>query len=192
VHFPVVFLLAAFGLDILHLFHASLPDIVASSSLLPPANELPRLAYLSLSAGLLTALPAALSGMMQAAKVVARTGGPFDATGKMLPRVYAIVVHALMADTVVLTSAWVWWRRHTVLAEHEASLAAQLGLGIHLDSAQGNTCGGAAAEKYAAEPWIIGVEAVLASMLLLTADAGGSLTYQHGVGLSIFGTKKNQ
>jgi uncharacterized membrane protein len=196
VHFPIALLLVAFGLDALHLFHSSLPAAIATSPLLPPAHELPRLAYLALSAGVLAAIPAALLGIIQANKVVARAGGIFDASGKVFPKVRAIGLHAIMADTVIVTSAWVWWRRHAALAEREDSLAAKLGLDFYPehDGAAAATCGGAADERYAAEPWVVGVEAVLAAILTLAADMGGSLTYQYGVGISVrsSGAKKAQ
>jgi uncharacterized membrane protein len=186
VHFPIVLLLIAFGLDTLHLFHDTLPEAVLKLGLLPPAEELPRLAYLALSAGVLSSIPAALSGIAQANKVLARLGGVFDASGKVHPKMRAIGLHAIMADTVILTSGWVWWQRRAALAEHARgdSLAERLGLDVaHHDDGRG-ACGGAEAAKYATEPWIVGLEAVLAAMLVLAADAGGSLTYQYGVGMA--------
>jgi uncharacterized membrane protein len=182
VHFPVALLLVAFGLDAIHFVYPSLPAAVTSSSLLPPPEDIPRLAYLALSAGVLSAIPAALSGILEANKVVAK-GGIFESNGGVRPKVKAVGAHAALCDTVILAAAWVWWKRHAAIGERqEGEGALKFMLNMDDDTAR---CSGALKEAaYAAEPWIVGVEGALGAMLILAADLGGALTYQWGVGLS--------
>jgi uncharacterized membrane protein len=130
----------------------------------PPSTELTRISYYALSAGLLTALPAVVSGILQAGSVMQKQGDMYEADKKTLkPKVKTLFTHAALNDVVLLASAGYWWLRRR--------------------------SGG---ETFQPEPWMLGLSVVLGSTLLFTASLGGTLVYNYGTGLSTARTKKEQ
>ncbi|GAM86837.1 hypothetical protein ANO11243_048570 [Dothideomycetidae sp. 11243] len=104
-HWPFAFLTVSFFLDALQPIHDSLPASVLS--ILPPAVELHRISFYALSAGLLTAVPAVLSGGAQAVQIF-QTTGVWEKGGGLKPKVKAVLFHAITMDIILAAAAWVW------------------------------------------------------------------------------------
>ncbi|KAF1988827.1 hypothetical protein K402DRAFT_461748 [Aulographum hederae CBS 113979] len=167
VHFPLAFLTLSYGLDIYHAIAPNLPSSL--TNLLPSATELTRGSYYLLSLGLLSSIPAVMSGGQQAFMMISKQGLYDTSTsGKKVikPKVQTTIAHALANDVVLAISAYSWWVRRQNAA---ASMAGKVGIPT-----------GAAA--YAPETWMVGVSAVLAVGLVFAANLGGTLVYNYGVG----------
>ncbi|KAF2158167.1 hypothetical protein K461DRAFT_310114 [Myriangium duriaei CBS 260.36] len=108
VHWPIAFLTLAYALDFLAPLHSSLPANI--QLYLPPPVELARISYYALSLGLLTSLPAILTGAANATKAVERQG-LYDERGAIRGKFKSVAVHAVLNDLVIAGSAWVWFGR---------------------------------------------------------------------------------
>jgi len=154
VHFPIAFLFTSYAIDAIQPILPNLPSAI--TSFLPPAVELTRLSYYALSAGLLTSIPAVISGGVQAVKMIQKQG-LYETDGKSIkPKVKTTITHASLNDIVLLASAYSWYVRR-----QSTSLT------------------------YAPENWMVGLSVLLLSGLVYSAALGGALTYNYGMGVSI-------
>jgi len=169
VHFPIAFLTLAWGLDILYGLTTTVvkPDFLVSRFAHPTTLlDITRLSYFLLCAGLIATVPTIMSGNIQLVGMIKKNGGPWakDVDGKqlnyMVPKIKATITHALLNDVVFLINLYSWWIRRG--AENIGSVPNGTNMII---------------------------SAALLPSLLAAAKIGGSLTYNHGVGLQM-GRKK--
>ncbi|EXJ68809.1 uncharacterized protein A1O5_07740 [Cladophialophora psammophila CBS 110553] len=172
VHFPIAFNVLAWGLDILYALTAVYvkPDFLTTrfgshSTLV----DITRLSYFLLCAGLITTVPAIMSGNIQLVGMIKKNGGPWekDAQGKqkntMVPRIKACITHAIINDLVFAVNLYSWYLRK------DKEGAVNLG-------------------KTPTQTNII-ISAILLPALMASAKIGGTLVFNHGVGLNL-GRKK--
>ncbi|CAJ2511142.1 Uu.00g067670.m01.CDS01 [Anthostomella pinea] len=162
VHWPLAFLTAAYGLDTLHTMYSYVPSAI--TSYFPASAEMPRIAYYALSAGLLTSIPSVVTGIANAAQMV-QSQGMYEADGKTLkPKMKVIIAHALSNDVIIALSGYIWYLRNQ---------SSSLNL------------------TYAPQSWMVGVEAVMGLALLYSANLGGTLVYNYGMGLRMGSKNKS-
>lgn len=107
-----------------------------------------------------------MSGNVQLIGMIKKNGGPWakDAEGKqtntMVPKIKATISHALLNDLIFAVGIYQWYQRRGV--ENIGNVPSETGMIV---------------------------SAVLLPMLMFAAAIGGSLTYNHGIGLSL-GRKK--
>jgi uncharacterized membrane protein len=149
---------------------------------LPPANDLSRGAYYLLSLGLITSIPAVMSGGQQAVQMFAKQG-MYEADGKTLKqKSKAVIAHAITNDLVLAVTTYLWYSRRQQAAD---TLAGKLGVGS-LATAEA---------AYAPQMWHVIAEVVAMGVLFFAASIGGALTYNYGVGFAPAGKaggKKSQ
>lgn len=102
-HFPIAFLILAYSLDILTFL--SVPSL---SPYLPTATDSTRASNSLLLLGLVSALPALLTGGSQAFLMISKSG-IYDESGAVRAKVKAVVTHALLSDVVLAATAYIWW-----------------------------------------------------------------------------------
>jgi uncharacterized membrane protein len=147
----------------------SLPNAITSA--LPPSNDLSRAAYYILSLGLITSIPAVMSGGQQAVQMFAKQG-MYEADGKTLKqKSKAVIAHAVTNDLVLAATTYVWWTRRQ---QANATLAGKLGVGS-LATAEA---------AYAPQMWQVVAEVIAMGVLFFAASIGGALTYNYGVGFA--------
>ncbi|EXJ92888.1 hypothetical protein A1O3_01442 [Capronia epimyces CBS 606.96] len=169
VHFPIAFNTLSWGLDIVYALTTLWikPEFLTTrfgeaSTLV----DLTRLSYFLLCAGLVTTVPAIMSGNVQLVGMIKKNGGPWekDSQGKakstMVPRIKATITHALVNDVVFAANLYSWYIR-----KNNGTVA-----------------------KVPSETNLV-LSAVLLPLLLASAKIGGSLVFNHGVGLNL-GRKK--
>jgi len=168
VHFPIAFNTLAWGLDILYALTTTYgkPDFLTSrfgnaTTLL----DITRLGYFMLCAGLITTIPAIMSGNKQLVGMISKNGGPWekDTEGKqkntMVPRIKVAITHALVNDVIFLVNLYSWYcRRSTEKSVNIGNVPSQMNMIISM---------------------------CLLPMLFGTAKAGGTLVFNHGVGLNL-------
>lgn len=168
VHFPIAFNLLAWGLDILYALTTTYwkPGFLTSrfsdaSTLL----DITRLGYFMLCAGLITTVPAILSGNKQLIGLISKNGGPWekDAQGKqkntMVPRIKVAITHALVNDVIFLVNLYSWYcRRSTEKSPNPGNVPSHMNMIISM---------------------------ALVAPLLGALKAGGTLVFNHGVGLKL-------
>ncbi|OAP60223.1 hypothetical protein AYL99_05225 [Fonsecaea erecta] len=172
VHFPIAFNILAWGLDILYALTTVYvkPDFLTSrfgsaSTLL----DITRLSYFLLCAGLITTVPAIMSGNIQLVGMIKKNGGPWekDAQGKqkstMVPRIKACITHAVINDLVFVVNLYSWYLRK----DKEGA--------INLGKTPTQTN--------------LMISMALLPALIASAKIGGTLVFNHGVGLNL-GRKK--
>jgi uncharacterized membrane protein len=172
VHFPIAFNTLAWALDILYALTtlwvkpAFLTSRFGSASTL---LDITRLSYFLLCAGLVTTIPAIMSGNKQLIGMISKNGGPWekDAQGKakstMVPRIKAGITHAAINDLVFIANLYSWYiRKDKESALNPGKTPNQTNLIISM---------------------------VLLPFLLMSAKIGGTLVFNHGVGLNL-GRKK--
>jgi uncharacterized membrane protein len=131
--------------------------------LLPSNAELVCISYYALSAALLTAVPAAVTGILQAGAVMNKTGDIYLEDKKTLkPKVKTLFTHAALSDTVILISTYYWWTRRKA--------------------------GGA---SYEPETWMMLLSFLLSVVLLFAASFGATLVYRHGAGMAVGKERKH-
>ncbi|KAF2168567.1 hypothetical protein M409DRAFT_21317 [Zasmidium cellare ATCC 36951] len=165
VHFPISFLFLGFALDILNHVRTSLPSTLSNNLL--SAAEMSKASYYLLSIGLISSIPAVVTGGREAVVMIAKQG-MWDSDGKtttMKPKVKATIAHALMNDVVIAVSTYVWYSRR---AAANNSLAGKVG----------------AASAYTPATWMVIAEVVVTVLMMMAANVGGVLTYNFGVGFS--------
>ncbi|KAL6244320.1 hypothetical protein RBB50_008562 [Rhinocladiella similis] len=172
IHFPIAFNTLAWGLDILYALTTVYirPEFLTSrfgsaAALL----DITRLSYFLLCAGLITTVPAIMSGNKQLIGMISKNGGPWekDAQGKqkstMVPRIKAGITHAVVNDIVFVANLYSWYlRKDKEAAPNPGKIPTQTNMLI---------------------------SAVLLPLLMIGAKIGGTLVYNHGVGLHL-GRKK--
>lgn len=171
-HFPIAFLSLAYGLDILHTVKGNLPSSV--TTYIPADFDLTRASYYLLGLGLITAVPAVVTGGQQAVKLFSRQG-MYEADGKTLKvKTKATIAHAVVNDVALAASAYVWYAKHQAANN---TLVGKLGV-----TPEGT---------YAPALWMVALQVVTFGILLFGASIGGALTYQYGVGFSAVGTSSS-
>ncbi|KAI1618698.1 hypothetical protein EDD36DRAFT_492101 [Exophiala viscosa] len=172
VHFPIAFNILAWSLDILYALTsvwvrpAFLTTRFGSTSTL---LDISRLSYFLLCAGLISTVPAIMSGNIQLVGMIKKNGGPWekDATGKakdtMVPRIKATITHAIINDIVFVVGLYSWYlRKDKTAAPNPGKIPTNTNLILSM---------------------------VLIPLLFSSAKIGGVLVYNHGVGLNL-GRKK--
>ena len=176
VHFPIAFLALSFGLDALYAALPRLPKTWASS--VPPSTDLTRASYYLMSLGLITAIPAVMSGGVQAVAMFNKQG-MYESNGKTLKtKVKATIAHGILNDVVLAVAGYIWYTRRTAAQ----TVLGKLGVGS-LSTAQAS---------YAPDAWMVGTEVAILGLMFYAASVGGALTYNFGVGMSIGSGKKTQ
>ncbi|EPS45797.1 hypothetical protein H072_123 [Dactylellina haptotyla CBS 200.50] len=163
VHFPIAFLTATHAIDILHYLTAvlNLPILTTYlSPLLPPLLRSSRLLH---TLGLATAVPAVLSGIVQASDQAAKPGNLYESDGKTIKRKFFVMAtHAALNDLLIIASAVSWWGR------------------FKTDGFFGET--GAQGVPGGKDYVISGL---VVPVLFYTASLGGDLVYRYGMGFSV-------
>lgn len=173
VHFPIAFNFLAWGLDILYFLTTTYwqPEFLTSRFNYPTTLlDITRFSYFLLCAGLITTVPAIMSGNKQLVGMISKNGGPWekDAAGKqknnMVPRIKVAITHAIMNDLIFVVNIYSWWCRRGTEATgwNEGKTPSFLNFGV--------AC-------------------ALLPALIMSSKAGASLVFNHGVGLSL-GRKK--
>lgn len=177
-HFPISFLSLSFALDIIHQISDRLPQNISKN--LPISTDMTRLSYFLLCAGLITAVPALVTGVREAIVLISKQGMR-EADGKMRPKVQALIAHAVFNDAVIGIATYIWWQKR---ANATNSIAGKLGVG--------SVATGAAA--YRPETWMVLAEVPILLVLFMAANIGGVLAYNFGIGFSAGGAagKKKQ
>lgn len=118
-----------------------------------------------LCAGLICTVPAILSGNKQLVGMISKNGGPWekDSDGKqkntMVPRIKVAITHALVNDAVFLVNLYSWYcRRSTEKRVNPGNVPSEMNMIISM---------------------------VLLPVLMAAAKAGGTLVFNHGVGLKL-------
>lgn len=178
VHFPIAFLALSFGLDILHQLQITnrLPSSISKG--LPLSPDMTRMSYFLLSAGLITAIPAIVTGGREAIVLLSKQGMK-DTDGTVRPKVKAMFAHAIFNDVVIAVSTYIWYQKRANAAH---SVAGKVGIPV-----------GAAA--YQPENWMVYTEAPIMLLMFMAANIGGVLAYNFGIGFSAgggSGAKKTQ
>lgn len=164
-HFPIAFLGLSYALDISYKYFPAIFRRVPIFSQLP-VSSVPTTSYFLLSLGLLTALPAVLTGGAELMNMVARQdlGGKLSKSGDKLgvlknmhPKLKVAFAHAALMDVAILGSAYNWWARGSVTGYTPSETDAMAG-------------------------------AVFLVAVFGSAALGGMLVYEHGVG--VVGTKR--
>jgi uncharacterized membrane protein len=171
VHFPIAFLTTSYALDLLHLVRPYLPISLLSTHL-PTTTESSRIAYWTLTLGLLTSLPSAASGFAQAAKMVSSQGLYDSATGKLKQKSKVLIAHAAINDLVIAVSGYVWWQKRATAASM-------------VDFVKQGVNNPLTTVMYEPQTWMVGASVVLGVLLVFAANLGGSLVYDYGLGLSL-------
>ena len=111
VHFPIAFLSLAWGLDILYALATKLQLAPLVKSVGPSLPDISRGAHYLQALGLITAVPAVLSGGQQLMKMKSNNQA-FEADGKtMRPKFQTALTHAALNDVALLTGAYSWYMR---------------------------------------------------------------------------------
>ncbi|KAF7503739.1 hypothetical protein GJ744_003322 [Endocarpon pusillum] len=161
VHFPIAFLTTSWALDLLY---SAVTNVLPKSnflakSLSPHLPTLTVISHYSLALGILSGVVSIVTGGAQLSKMISN-GGIYEADGKtMRPKVKTAFVHAGMNDVAILTAAFSWWvRRGNVDVLTGAVVPTSTNVLI---------------------------SALSLPSLLYSADLGGKLVYNYGVGLSM-------
>lgn len=134
-----------------------------------------------LSLGLITSIPAVMSGGQQAVQLFSKQG-MYEADGKTLKlKSKAVIAHAVTNDLVLAVTTYLWYSRRQQAAN---TLAGKLGV-ESLATAEA---------AYAPQMWQVIAEVLALGVLLFAASIGGALTYNYGVGFAPAGKagKKSQ
>lgn len=169
VHFPITFLSVGYVLDAIHGFAAtSFAPKALTTLVLDHQSDLSRLAYLAHVLGILTALPAVVTGASElfgmwsnqglVEEVRAGSDGRVVATG-LNQKLRITLTHAGLNDVAVAVSTYAWWTRRNV---------------------QNNMPTG----------FSLFLSALTLPGLFYSAYLGGSLVYEHGVGVMRQGSGK--
>jgi len=111
VHFPLAFLSLAWGLDILYAATTKLQLAPLVKSVGTSLPDISRGAHYLQAIGLVTAVPAVLSGGQQLIKMK-NSNQAFEADGKtMRPKFKIALTHAALNDVAVLTAAYNWYTK---------------------------------------------------------------------------------
>jgi uncharacterized membrane protein len=172
VHFPIAFNLLSWGLDILYALTTTYvkPSFLTSRfSSATTLLDITRLSYFLLCIGLITTVPAIMTGNIQLVGMIKKNGGPWekDATGKakdtMVPKIKSAITHAIINDIVFVANLYSWYIRK--------DKESRVNVG-HVPNGTN-----------------LLISAILPILLINSAKIGGTLVFNHGVGLNL-GRKK--
>jgi uncharacterized membrane protein len=111
VHFPIAFLSLAWGLDILYAATTKLQLAPLVKSVGTSLPDISRGAHYLQAIGLVTAIPAVLSGAQQLIKMK-NNNQAFEADGKtMRPKFATTLTHAALNDVALVVAAYSWYTR---------------------------------------------------------------------------------
>jgi uncharacterized membrane protein len=134
-----------------------------------------RASYYLLSMGLLSAIPAVVTGGREFIMMLKKQG-MYEADGKTVrTKVKATIAHALANDVVLAISTYIWYTRRSQVK----------------DTLAGKVPGSAAA-AYAPSSAIVFAEGAIMALLVFAANIGGTLTYNYGVGFSSLGAANKE
>lgn len=154
----------AYGLDTLHGLTMHY-DLSALRAVAPHLDDISKVAYFSNLLGIVTAIPAALTGFSELYAMISSKGIwqkiKKEPTGEtvyagMNPTVRLGVAHGLLNDVALLTSVYNWWTRRNVPGYQPS------GLNVVLSAA-------------------------MLPSLMFSAYLGGSMVYKYGVGVMRMG-----
>lgn len=169
VHFPISFLFLSFTLDILHSTRASLPTSLQNSLLGP--HDLTSAAHSLLSLGLLTAIPAVVTGGRELVTMIQKQG-MYESDGVTVKtKVKATIAHAVAMDVLLAVSSWIWYSRR------RGDVVSEGGMDLEKSTTDDSAV-------YAHSTSFVVAEFLTLGLLLLGANIGGTLTYNYGVGFS--------
>jgi uncharacterized membrane protein len=172
VHFPIAFLFLGFGLDIIYQAGDRIPANVSQH--LPNAADLTRASYYLILLGLISAVPAVITGLQQNILMIVKQG-MYETDGKTIKtKVKAAISHAVVIDISLALTAYAWYARRTQL------LAGVIPTKLNI------------ALPYAPEAWVVGAEVAALAIMSFGANIGGSLTYNYGVGFSSLSAAVNK
>jgi len=171
VHFPISFLSLAYALDVLyglatspttgHLTVNTLKTVNNALSLHINLNDISRVAYYSNLIGIITAIPAVLSGgaemfaMIQGQGVwekIKRESDGKEISSGINPKVKHGALHGILNEGAIAASLFNWWSRRSVPGYEPSST----------------------------NVWI---SALVLPTVMFSAYLGGSLVYEYGVGV---------
>lgn len=110
-HFPIAFLSLAWGLDILYAATTKLQLAPLVKSVGTSLPDISRGAHYLQAIGLVTAVPAVLSGAQQLIKMK-NNNQAFEADGKtMRPKFATTLTHAALNDVALVVAAYSWYTR---------------------------------------------------------------------------------
>lgn len=164
-----------FGMDFVHQARPNLPPSITTHLL--STTDLTRASYYLILLGLITAVPAIVTGAAETIKMISKQG-LYEADGKTVKnKVKASFAHAAAIDVAMAITAYTWYARRQQLTD---SLAGKLGL--------------ESAAPFAPATWMVAAEVVAFMVMGMGANIGGTLTYNFGVGFSAMssGNKKKQ
>ncbi|EWC45917.1 hypothetical protein DRE_04924 [Drechslerella stenobrocha 248] len=160
VHFPIGFLTFAHAIDILYYLTTAAPVSlpILTTQLAPLFPQLLPAARIMHVVGLALAVPAVVSGLLQASAQASNAGSLFESDGKTVKRKFLVLAaHAGLNDLVILVSAVSWYGRYQ--AYGLVADAPPRGLD-HL------------------------ISALVVPVLFFAASLGGDLVYKHGMGFA--------
>lgn len=173
VHFPISFLFLSYTLDILHSTRFSLPTSLQNSLLGP--HDLTSAAHSLLSLGLLTAIPAVVTGGRELLTMIQKQG-MYESDGVTVKtKVKATIAHAVVNDVLLAVSTWIWYSRRQ-RSDVPAVVSGEGGMDVEKSTTD--------AAVYAHSTSFVVAEICTLGLLLLGANIGGTLTYNYGVGFS--------
>lgn len=129
-------------------------------------NDMTRASYYLLSLGLLSSIPALVTGGGELVKMIKKQG-MHDAEGNVRTKVKATIAHAIANDIVIFASTYIWYTRRSQVKN---SIAGRVP--------------GTESAVYAPSKGIVFAEFVITAILLFAANIGGVLTYNYGVGFT--------
>jgi len=168
VHFPIAFLSLAYALDILYGLstHPSSSKLVASIyDTAPFLGDIARFSYYLSILGIVTGIPAILTGGAQLMEMLKRqdlanklqkSQNKAATVQKMHPKLKIAFLHAAMNDVAILGTGYNWWTRRTIAGNAPADTNVYISAGLLFS-------------------------------LLFSAFLGGKLVYEHGVGVMRIG-----
>jgi len=164
VHYPFAFLSLSYALDTAYglATHASTSKTILSIyNLAPHLGDLARFSHYVNILGILSAVPAAVTGSQQLLLMIQnqdlvskleKSQNKGATVQKMHPKMKLAFVHAAMMDLSIVGSVFNWWTRRST-AEH------------------------------APKEINLYVSAALLAVIFVSAHLGGSMVYDHGVGV---------
>lgn len=173
VHFPIAFNILAWSLDLVYFFTTTYvkPNFLTSRfGAATTLVDITRLSYFLMCAGLISTVPAIMSGNKQLVGMISKNGGPWekDEAGKqkstMVPRIKVAITHAIVNDVIFLVNLYSWWHRR---------------------GTEANSWNPGKTPEFL--QFVVAL--VLLPTIMASSKAGATLVFNHGVGLHL-GRKK--
>jgi uncharacterized membrane protein len=154
VHFPIAFLALACGLDLLQIFSGTFN--VVDVKHIASAQEIMKAAHYAQLLGLITAVPATVTGSLDGLKSVLAQGLYDSQTRKLKPKMRTLVIHTLVTTVASLVHLGIYFARDRARAS--IGTLGQL------------------------EPGMVAVEAIFTLVMFFGAKLGGELAFKFGMG----------